>query len=101
METEGKQVAYHRQNISPITDTQYNQEHKKAEVMANSHDYTQYILSNGLSNTLTRKYPPLFWRAEIEDSMWRVRGMYSILDKISQNFIAWLLVPFLLAQMVS
>jgi hypothetical protein len=38
METEGKQVAYLRQNISPITDTPYNQEYTKADVAAKSHD---------------------------------------------------------------
>ena len=34
--------------------------------------------------------PPLFWRAEIEDSMWGLQVIsyqnYSILDKISRNY---------------
>ena len=73
METEGKQVAYHRQYISPLTDTQYNQEHTKAEVMANSHDYTQYILSNGLSITTWQQYPPPILKGRNR----RFQGKYS------------------------
>ena len=44
-------------------------EHTKADAAAKSHDNVRYILSKGLSMTAWQPYPPLFWRAQIEDSM--------------------------------
>ena len=44
-------------------------EHTKADAAAKSHDNARNILFKGLSMTAWQPYPPLFWRAQIEDSM--------------------------------